>query len=141
MISLPEQRRRLADPVPLAEPGLQPGRPHVAFNITVLGMLLGTKLEPDLADHVLLLEEVSEHMYAIDRALFHIAASPAVQRVAGIRLGRVSDVRPNDPDFGESAETVARHWCERYDIPWLGRADIGHDSANKVVPFGPLGPL
>jgi muramoyltetrapeptide carboxypeptidase len=29
-----------------------------------------------------------------------------------------------------------RFWCERAGIPWLGRADIGHDSANKVVPFG-----
>jgi len=123
------------------EPGLEPGRRYAAFNITVLGMLLGTPLEPDLADHVLLLEEVSEHMYATDRALFHIAASPAIRRVAGIRLGRVSDVKPNDPDFGESAEQVVRHWCERYGIPWLGRADIGHDSANKVVPFGLLSPL
>jgi muramoyltetrapeptide carboxypeptidase len=118
------------------EPGLEAGRRHAAFNITVLGMLLGTPLEPDLADHVLLLEEVSEHMYATDRALFHLAASPAIRRVAGIRLGRVSDVLANDPDFGEDEETVARHWCERYGIPYLGRADIGHDSANKVVPFG-----
>jgi muramoyltetrapeptide carboxypeptidase len=120
------------------EPGLVIGGRHVAFNITVLGMLLGTALEPDLADHVLLLEEVSEHMYAIDRALFHIAATPSVRRVAGIRLGRVSDVLANDPDFGEGEEPVACHWCERYGIPYLGRADIGHDSANKVVPFGLL---
>jgi muramoyltetrapeptide carboxypeptidase len=118
------------------EPGLEPGRPHAAFNITVLGMLVGTALEPNLEDHILLLEEVSEHLYATDRALFHLAATPAIQRVAGIRLGRVNDVKPNEPDFGESAEEVARHWCERYAIPWLGRADIGHDSANKVVPFG-----
>ena len=126
------------DPAAL-EPGLEQGRPHAAFNITVLGMLLGTALEPDLAGHVLLLEEVSEHMYATDRALFHLAATPALRRVAGIRLGRVSDVKPNEPDFGEDAEAVAQHWCGRYGIPWLGRADIGHDSANKVVPFGPLG--
>jgi muramoyltetrapeptide carboxypeptidase len=120
------------------EPGLEAGGRHAAFNITVLGMLLGTALEPDLAGHVLLLEEVSEHMYATDRALFHLAASPAIRRVAGIRLGRVSDVLANDPDFGEDEETVVRHWCERYGIPYLGRADIGHDSANKVVPFGLL---
>jgi muramoyltetrapeptide carboxypeptidase len=123
------------------EPGLDPGRPNAAFNITVLGMLLGTSLEPDLAGHVLLLEEVSEHMYASDRALFHLAASPAIRRVAGIRLGRFVDVKPNDPDFGEDEEQVARRWCELYGIAWLGRADIGHDSANKVVPFGRSGPL
>lgn len=123
------------------EPGLQPGQLHAAFNIIVLGALLGTGLEPDLTDHVLLLEEVSEHMYAVDRALFHLAANPAIQRVAGIRLGRVGDVKSNDPDFGESEEMVVRSWCDRYGIPYLGRADIGHDSANRVVPFGLWDPL
>jgi len=119
------------------EPGLEPGARHAAFNITVLGMLLGTPLEPDLSGHVLLLEEVSEHMYATDRAMFHLTASDNVQKAAGVRLGRVNDVLPNDPDFGEEAEEVIRRWCEkRARIPYLGRADIGHDSANKVVPFG-----
>lgn len=118
------------------EPGLEAGRRYAAFNITVLSMLLGTPLEPDLSGRVLLLEEVSEHMYAIDRALFHITSSPAIRSVAGIALGRVDDVLPNDPDFGEDGEAVVRRWCERAQIPYLGRADIGHDSANKVVPFG-----
>jgi muramoyltetrapeptide carboxypeptidase len=58
--------------------------------------------------------------------------------VAGIRLGRVSDVPPNDPAFGEDEEQVARLWCRKAGIAFLGRADIGHDSANKVVPFGPF---
>jgi muramoyltetrapeptide carboxypeptidase len=123
------------------EPGLDRARPNAAFNIMVLSMLLGTALEPDLSGHVLLLEEVSEHMYATDRALFHLAATPAIRRVAGLRLGRVVDVRPNDPDFGEDEEEIVRRWCDLSGISYLGRADIGHDSANKVVPFGPLGAL
>jgi muramoyltetrapeptide carboxypeptidase len=120
--------------------GLEPGldaRPAAAFNITVLSQLLGTPLEPDLSDHVLLLEEVSEHTYRTDRTLFHITSQAAIRRVAGIRLGRCSLVPTNDLDFGRDEEAVAREWCERAAIPWLGRADIGHDSDNKVVPFGP----
>jgi len=119
------------------EPGLEAGRRHAAFNLTVLNMLLGTPLEPDLADHILLLEEVSEYLYASDRALFHLTATPSMRRLAGIRLGRVAE-EPNDPPFGHDADSVARQWCERANIPYLGRADIGHDSANKVVPFGLL---
>jgi muramoyltetrapeptide carboxypeptidase len=118
------------------EPGLEPGRLHAAFNLTVLGLLLGTVLEPDLADHILLIEEVSEHMYRTDRALFHLTGNPAIRSVAGIRLGRCTDIIANDPDFGESEEAVVRFWCERSAIPYLGRADIGHDSGNRVVPFG-----
>ena len=127
----------LADGSPEAlEPGLERGRSYAAFNLTVFSQLLGTPLEPDLTGHVLLLEEVSEHMYRIDRAMFHITGNASVRRVAGIRLGRCSDVPDNDPDFGEDEESVVRFWCERTRIPYLGRADIGHDSANRIVPFG-----
>jgi len=119
------------------EPGLGP-EPAAAFNITVFGHLLGTALEPDLAGHILLLEDVSEHMYRTDRAMFHLTGSAGVRKVAGIRLGRCSEVPVNDPDFGESEEEVFRFWCGRAGIPYLGRADIGHDADNKVVPFGPL---
>jgi muramoyltetrapeptide carboxypeptidase len=129
----------LVDRAPAAlESSLESDGRHAAFNATVLGMLLGTPLEPDLAGHVLLIEEVSEAMYAFDRTMFHIASSASVRRAAGIRLGRVRDVQPNDPDFGEDEEEIVRRWCGHAGIPFLGRADIGHDAANKVVPFGPL---
>ena len=110
--------------------------PALAFNITVFSQLLGTPLQPDLAGHLLMIEDVSEHMYRTDRAMFHISGNPAVREVAGIRLGRCSEVPENDPDFGETEEEVVRYWCLRSGIAYLGRADIGHDAANKIVPFG-----
>ncbi len=85
---------------------------------------------------ILLLEDVGEYMYRIDRYFFHVTSNPNVQRCAGIRLGRCSAMPKNDPDFGLDEEEVARFWCERSGIPYLGRADIGHDNENKVVPFG-----
>lgn len=117
--------------------GLEPSRdrhPVVAFNLMTLAMVCGTPLMPGLAGHVVMVEEVAEHLYAIDRLLFHVTAH--LGGVAGLRLGRVSDVPENDIDFGQSAEDIARHWCARHAIPFLGRADIGHDVANKIVPFG-----
>src|SRR3546814_12427398 len=85
---------------------------------------------------MLLVEEVSEYLYAFDRVFFHVTSVLAGRGLAGLRLGRVSDVPENDRPFGIEAEAIARYWCERNGIPWLGRADIGHDGANKVVPFG-----
>jgi muramoyltetrapeptide carboxypeptidase len=109
-------------------------RPTVAFNLTTLAMLCGTPLMPGLAGHVVMIEEVSEHLYAVDRLLFHLTAH--LGGVAGLRLGRVSDVPENDRPFGAGPEEIARYWCVRHEIPFLGAADIGHDAANKVVPFG-----
>ena len=111
-------------------------RPAVAFNLTVLDQLLGTPLEPDLTDHVLMLEDVSEAAYSIDRMMFHLTSTPSIRRVAGIRAGRFSDVTPNVPDFGMTGGQIVEYWCKRSGIPYLGPADIGHDQDNKVVPFG-----
>jgi muramoyltetrapeptide carboxypeptidase len=118
------------------ERGVTPGHPNMAFNLTILSQLLGTPLEPDFTGHVIQLEDVGEYMYRIDRYFFHVTSNPNVQRCAGIRLGRCSAIPKNDPDFGMAEEEVARFWCERSGIPYLGRADIGHDSDNKIVPFG-----
>jgi muramoyltetrapeptide carboxypeptidase len=117
--------------------GLEPGldhRPAVAFNLMTLAMLVGTEFMPDLQGHVVLVEEVAEHLYAVDRLFFHVTQH--LHGVAGIRLGHVSEVPENDRPFGASAEDIARYWCDRSGIPYLGRAEIGHDAANRIVPFG-----
>jgi len=117
------------------EPSLAAERhPAVAFNLTTLAMLGGTPLMPGLAGHVVMVEEVSEYLYAVDRLFFHATAH--LGGIAGLRLGRVSDVPENDRPFGADAEQIARFWCARHAIPFLGPADIGHDAANRIVPFG-----
>jgi len=121
------------DPASL-EPALDP--PAMAFNLTVLSSLLGTPLEPDFAGVDLLIEEVSEQLYRIDRAMFHVTASANVRGVARLRLGRVSDIVANAPAFAGDEAAIVEHWCGRAGIPYAGRADIGHDAANRVVPFG-----
>jgi len=133
--------RWLVDRDPAAlEPSLAADpRPAAAFNLTILCSMLGTPWQPDLAGHVLMLEEVGEYMYRIDRSLFQLTSNAAMRRLAGLRLGRCSAIPDNDPDFAQTEEEVARAWCARSGIAWLGRADIGHDAANKVVPFGARG--
>ena len=122
------------------EPSVSGETRAAAFNMAVLSQLLGTPLQPDLTDHVLMLEETAEYMYRIDRSLFHITGNPGVRRVSGIMLGRCGDIPSNEPNFGQTEEEITRHWCDVSGISYLGRADIGHDIHNKVVPFGRLQP-
>jgi muramoyltetrapeptide carboxypeptidase len=120
------------------EPSLDGTRPAAAFNLITLAMLTGTPMMPDLTGHVLMVEEVSEHLYSVDRLFFHLAAT--LPRIAGLRLGTVTDVPENYVEFGQTEEEIARYWCARSGIPYLGRALIGHTSANRVVPFGLASP-
>ena len=109
--------------------------PAMAFNLTVLSNLLGTPLEPDFTGADLMIEEVSEHLYAIDRSMFHLTSSPNVRRAARLRLGRVGDILPNDTEFGTDEVAIVEDWCRRSGVEFGGRADIGHDANNRVVPF------
>jgi muramoyltetrapeptide carboxypeptidase len=120
------------DPAAL-EPDLRP--PAMAFNLTVLSNLLGTPLEPDLAGVDLLVEDLGEHLYRTDRTMFHVTASPNVRRISHLRLGRVADILPNDVEFGTDEVAIVRDWCARSGIAYGGRADIGHDARNRIVPF------
>lgn len=115
---------------------LQHGQRYAAFNLITLSMLLGTPLEPDLTGHVLIIEEVAEYLYAVDRALFHVTSHLAERGLAGLMLGRISAVPENDRPFGAESEQMVRYWCEKNAIPYLGRANIGHDADNHIVPFG-----
>lgn len=109
--------------------------PAMAFNLTVLSNLLGTPLEPDFSGVDLLIEDVGEHLYRIDRTMFHVTSSANVRRASRLRLGRVGDILANDVDFGLDEVAIVSDWCARSGIAFGGPADIGHDAQNKVVPF------
>ncbi|MEL6662664.1 MAG: LD-carboxypeptidase [Pseudomonadota bacterium] len=110
--------------------------PQAAFNLTVLAALNGTKYMPDLTGHILHLEDIGEYHYRIDRAFAQLATSDWFSRLAGVRLGRFSDIPDNDIDFGMEAHEIARHWCAVTGVPVLGYSPIGHDAENAVIAFG-----
>ena len=119
--------------------GLEPGlgrRPAAAFNLAILGSLIGTPWLPDLTDHELLIEEVSEPLYNVDRLLFTMANATQLRGIAGVRLGAVNDIKDNTPRWGETLDTMIRRWCKDMGVPFLGAAEIGHTQTNRVVPFG-----
>lgn len=108
--------------------------PALAFNLVVLSSLLGTAVEPDFTGRELLVEEVDEEHYRVDRFLFHVTGQAAIRKVRRLRLGRCH-LKANDRSFGIDEEAIVRDWCARSGLAYGGRADIGHDAANKVVPF------
>ncbi|MEO1013768.1 MAG: LD-carboxypeptidase [Pseudomonadota bacterium] len=110
--------------------------PRVAFNAIVLAHALHAAQSLDLSGHVLMIEEVAEHLYAFDRSIGAVLSSRAARDLAGVRLGRVLDIPENEPRFDQTPQEIVRFWCDRVGAPFLGSADIGHDAANKVVPFG-----
>lgn len=126
------------DPAAL-EPGLKAGEKYVAFNLISAAMMVGTPLFPDVTGHVMMVEEVGEYLYAVDRCFFALTSAVWRHAPAEIRLGQVTDTKENDRPFGKDEVGIARDWCARANIRYGGRAEIGHYPGNKVVPFGRFG--
>ncbi len=119
----------------LLESSTTDGLPVAAFNLTVLSHLVGTPWEPDLTGRLLMVEDIDEYMYRMDRALWQVLSARGMAGIVGFRLGRCTEIPDNDPEYGLSEEEMAQDRCAAAGVPYLGRADIGHDAMNKIVPF------
>lgn len=109
--------------------------PLVGGNLALLASAVGTPdaLRPP-PGAVLLLEDVGEAPYRLDRLLLQLARSGTLSAVAGLVLGQFTNCRgrPEEPD----AIAVLGQWCDRLGIPVLGGVPIGHGPAAAAAPLG-----
>ncbi|HEY6879036.1 MAG TPA: LD-carboxypeptidase, partial [Polyangiales bacterium] len=103
-------------------------------NLTVLTALLGTPYFPDLTDSVLVLEDVGERPYRLDRMLTTLRQSGVLQGVRACILGQFTDCKPGSD--GVSAEDVLAEQLGRLGIPLLHDAPFGHIGDNTPLLFG-----
>ena len=123
--------------------------PLLAANLTVATHLLGTPHLPPLAGAILVLEDVGEAPYRIERMLTHWRLSGALQQLAGIGFGQFSncdDGTADEPAAGDaprrfSLEQVLRERSGDLGIPVLAGLKVGHINGNAALPLGVLARL
>jgi muramoyltetrapeptide carboxypeptidase len=116
--------------------------PLLVGNLTVATHLLGTTHLPALRGAVLVLEDVGEAPYRLDRMLTHWRLCGALQQLGGIGFGQFSGC--DDPDggdgpesqCGDSAEAVLRERTADLGIPVLAGLPVGHVVGNAALPLG-----
>jgi muramoyltetrapeptide carboxypeptidase len=115
--------------------------PLLVANLTVATHLLGTAHLPALAGAILVLEDVGEAPYRIDRMLTHWRLSGALGQLAGIAFGAFSDCDDDEDDeaagVGHSRlEQVLRERSLDLGIPVLAGLPLGHRCGNAALPLG-----
>jgi muramoyltetrapeptide carboxypeptidase len=113
----------------------------VVTNLTVATHLIGTRWFPSLRGAVLVLEDVGEAPYRVDRMLTHWRSSGVLEGVAGVGLGhfrwKEDDVLPGDL----SMEEVLRERLGGLGVPLVGRLAVGHGRPNMPLPLGRMARL
>jgi muramoyltetrapeptide carboxypeptidase len=117
---------------PVLVPGMATG-PLIGGNLCLLVSSLGTPDSPDLTGAILLIEDVGEPPYKVDRMLTHLRRAGALAGVAGVAVGQFTDCADG------WAVGVAEVLAERLGdlgVPVLGGLPIGHGVGQLTVPIG-----
>jgi muramoyltetrapeptide carboxypeptidase len=108
--------------------------PLIGGNLSVLSRLVGTPFMPSLQGAVLLLEDLGERPYRLDRMWTHLALAGVFRDSRGIVLGSFSGCEERDADY-TSAE-VLRSLAEETGLPCAAGFPVGHTDINEAVPLG-----
>jgi muramoyltetrapeptide carboxypeptidase len=114
---------------------VRPGRatgPLLGGTLTILAALAGTPFAPRLDGAILVLEDVGEKPYRIDRCLTQLRLAGALTGLAGVAVGRFTAC----DDGGLLAVDVVREAILALGVPAVEGLPVGHEDANFAVPLG-----
>lgn len=126
------KRVETEETAPVTVPGTATG-PLIGGNLSLIVSTVGTPDFPDLRGAILLVEDVSEAPYKVDRMLTHLRRAGALDGVAGVAVGQFTDCADGWP------VTVSDVLAERLGdlgVPVLGGLPIGHGTGQLTVPVG-----
>jgi muramoyltetrapeptide carboxypeptidase len=115
--------------------------PLAGGNLTLLQCLIGTSHFPDLEGAILFLEDVGEDLYRVDRMLAHLRAVGALRRLAGVMVGRFTELDRHMKDGALGFDEVLATYLLPLGIPAAYGFPIGHIEAQWTLPLGVRGRL
>uniref|UniRef100_A0A832G6F8 LD-carboxypeptidase n=1 Tax=Ignavibacterium album TaxID=591197 RepID=A0A832G6F8_9BACT len=106
-------------------------------NLAVFSTLLGTDFFPDMKDKILLLEDIDEKPYKIDRMLNQLRLAKVFKSLKGVILGRFVECYEQDPNKKTlSLGEVIEHYFKALKIPTIYTFPHGHIKDFITIPLG-----
>jgi len=114
-------------------PGRATGR-LTGGNLAIVAALTGTPYAPDLTDSILVLEDVNEPLYRIDRMLQQLLLAGALAKCKAIVFGDCTGAEENGATDG--LDELLRSVAEQLRIPCLAGIPVGHIPEQWTIPLG-----
>ncbi len=113
--------------------------PLIATNLTVASHLLGSEHMPDLRGAILVLEDIGEEPYRIERMLTQWRINGLLQNLAGLAFGNFLNCEPNEEETKSQSFTLKEILIERskdLNCPVIADLPVGHCCGNAALPLG-----
>jgi muramoyltetrapeptide carboxypeptidase len=105
-------------------------------NLAVLASLCGTPFAPDLTDAILILEDINEPVYRIDRMLQQLMLSGSLNGCRAIVFGECVKCPDDAGGGGRPFDVVIGEIAEELGVPCLAGVPVGHIQEQWTIPLG-----
>jgi muramoyltetrapeptide carboxypeptidase len=110
----------------------------IGGNLTVIVSMVGTDYEPNWKNKILLLEEIKEEPYRVDRMLWQMKQAGVFKKVAGVVLGSFRKCEPEEPEKSFSLDQILAQHFKNASFPVYQGASFGHIAPKFTLPIGIL---
>ena len=108
----------------------------VGGNLALLAALMGTPYAPDYRGALLVLEDVGEPAYRIDRMLTQLRLGGALAQIAGLVVGHFTEAAPGHELSPSSLDLLVAEAADVADVPAIAGAPLGHIDDQWTIPLG-----
>ena len=117
------------------KPGTAVGK-LVGGNLSILYSLLGTDDQIDFSNTILVVEDLAEQLYHIDRMLFAFEKAGVFNKIKGLIIVGMTDLKDTAVPYGQTLEElILSHFTYR-NIPIAFGFPAGHVPDNRALVFG-----
>lgn len=125
-----------ASPVRVMNSGRAEGR-ILGGCLSLINVLAGTPYFPEFTGAILLIEDIDEEPYRIDRYLAQLKLAGVFEKIAGIVLGQFIDCSPSDPEKPSlELDQIFEDYFGHLNIPIIANFAYGHSAIKHTIPIG-----
>lgn len=108
----------------------------IGGNLSVLYSTLGTYPGSVFSNKVLILEDLDEYLYHMDRMILNLYRTGVLKQISGLIVGGMSDMKDNRMPFGKTAYEIVDSYAKTLNIPVAYDAPFGHEFNNLALGLG-----
>ena len=108
----------------------------VGGNLALLAALVGTPFAPDYRGALLVLEDIGEPAYRIDRMLTQLRLSGALGQLAGLVVGHFTEPAPGHELSADALDALVAEAADVAGVPAIVGAPVGHVDDQWTIPLG-----
>ncbi|MGB1204338.1 MAG: S66 peptidase family protein [Chitinophagales bacterium] len=108
----------------------------IGGNLSLIYSLIGSNSDIDTKGKILMLEDLDEYLYHIDRMMMNLKRSGKLENLAGLLVGGMSDMNDNTTPFGKTAYEIIAEHTQEYEYPISFGFPVGHWPNNHAIYLG-----